>query len=155
MTELKTLKELDFRDARDAAKVLTMLFEGKDHAEIGEALGIARVNATLKIHRLMDTREFQNALTDEWVKQYRQMKIDNPKEAFKQLTRLVTQTITRHFENTQDITLTERRELVIVSAREYETAINAEVERALQTVNPRKQMDTAQTPSEASSIPPS
>ena len=142
MTELKDLKTLESRDIADAPRILAMLFEGKEHAEIAEALGLNRVTVTLKIHRLMDTREFQNALTEEWIKRYNLLKIDNPVHAFKMLTRLVSQTITRHSENTQDIKLTERRELVIVSAREYEDLISAEVNRALQAVGPRKQLDT-------------
>jgi len=154
MTELKDLKELESRDIADAPKILAMLFEGKEHSEIAEELGLNRVSVTLKIHRLMDTREFQNALTAEWLKRYRAMKVDNPREAFKQLTRLVSQTITRHSENTQDIKLTERRELVIVSVRDYQDAINGEIERTLQSINPRKQVDTTQAASETSSLPP-
>ena len=152
MTELKDLKDLNVRDVRDAPAVLALLFEGKKHEEIADALGLDRSNVTLKIHRLMDTKEFQNALTEEWVKRYREMKIEDPKQAFKQLTKLVSQTITRHLESTHDFTLTERRELVTISVRNYEDAIRAEVERALQTVGAGKQVDSTQATSKTSNV---
>jgi hypothetical protein len=141
---VKELSELDTRDIKDAPRVLAMLFEGKKHEEIATALGMERANVTLKIHRLMDTREFQNALTEEWIKRYNAMKVENPKEAFKSLTRLVAQTITRHFEASTEVSLTERRELVTVSVRNYEDEIRREVERALQCYGATKQVDSAQ-----------
>lgn len=146
----RNLIDLNSRDIADAPKILQMLFEGKEHAEIAQELGLHRCSVTEKIHRLMDTKEFQNALSAEWVKRYRQMQVDNPREAFKQLTRLVAQTITRHIESTEDIRITERCELVTASIRDYEAATEAELNRVLQANRPREPVDTAQAPSETS-----
>lgn len=146
----RALRDLNSRDIADAPKILQMLFEGKEHAEIAEELDLNRTTVTLKIHRLMDTQEFQNALSAEWVKRYRQMQIDNPREAFKQLTRLVAQTITRHIESTEDIRITERCELVTMSIRNYEAATEAELDRVLQANRAREPVDSSQTASETS-----
>jgi IS30 family transposase len=149
----KDLKELDSCDVADAPQVIAMLFEGKSHDEIADVLGMARASVTRKIHRLMDTREFQNALTEEWIKRYNTMRVDNPREAFKSLTRLVAQTITRHFESSSEVSLTERRELVTVSVRNYEDEIRREVERALQCHGLAKQVDSAQAPPKTGPVP--
>jgi predicted transcriptional regulator len=146
----RNLTELNSRDVRDAPVILQMLFEGKEHTEIAEKLGLNRTTVTLKIHRLMDTKEFQNALSAEWVKRYRQIQIDDPREAFKQLTRLVAQTITRHIESTEDIRITERCELVTMSIRNYEAATEAELDRVLQANRLREPVDSSQAASETS-----
>jgi len=146
----RNLTELNSRDIADAPRILQMLFEGKEHAEIASELGLNRTTVTLKIHRLMDTREFQNALSAEWVKRYRQMQIDNPREAFRQLTRLVAQTITRHIESTEDIRITERCELVTMSIRNYEAATEAELDRILQANRLREPVDSPPATSETS-----
>ena len=134
--ELRDLTDLDTRDIADAPKVLTMLFEGKTHMEIADALGLARQSITVKISRLMDTREFQNALADEWIKRYCKMKVDNPVHAFKMLTRLVAMTITRQYKTTQNVNINERAIVVMASAKEYEESIQAvvqaEIERTIQ-----------------------
>jgi len=143
--ELKNLEDLDRRDIIDAPKVLTMLFEGKTHMEIADALGLSRQTITEKISRLMDTREFQNALTEEWIKNYCKLRTDNPVHAFKMLTRLVAMTMTRHYETTQDININERAIVVTATAKEYEDSIQAEIQRVLQKINP----ETPALPSES------
>lgn len=148
----KELSELDTRDIVDAPHVLTMLFEGKQHWEIADALGMARATVTRKIHRLLDTKEFQNALMAEWVKRYGEMRGLDARTAFKNLTRLVSQGITRHIESKEDVRLTERRELVTVSIRNYEAEIEEELNRTLRPDSPRKQVDTAQAAPEASPV---
>jgi hypothetical protein len=150
MLETKDLKELDSRDVADAPRVMAMLFEGKEHTEIADALGMEQASITRKIHRLMDTREFQNALTTEWIRRYGEMQISNPKEAFKHLTRLVAQTITRHFESNQEVTLTERRELVTIAIRNYEAETEAELDRILQANRLREPVDSTPSTPETS-----
>jgi hypothetical protein len=146
----KELAELDTRDITDAPRVLAMLFEGKQHWEIADALGMDRSCVTRKIHRLLDTREFQNALMGEWIKRYGEMKVKDAKEAFKHLTRLVSQGITRHLETTEDVRVTERRELVTLSIRNYEAETEAELNRVLQANRAREPVDSAPAASETS-----
>jgi len=153
--ELKNLVEMDTRDIADAPVVFQMLFEGRDHAEIAKELKMERTGCTRKIHRLLNTREFQNALMAEWVKRYQAMNVEDARLAFKQLTRLVSQGITRRFEGNETVKLTERRELVTVHIRDYERQIEEELERALPTNSPQKPVDTTPATRQTSRIPSS
>lgn len=141
--EAKSLLDLDMRDIGDAPIVFQMLFEGKDHSEIAKALNMERTGCTRKINRMLNTREFQNALMAEWVKRYNAMNVEDARLAFKQLTRLVSQGITRHFEGSETVKLTERRELVTVNIRDYEREIAKELDRALPADRPKQPVDSS------------
>lgn len=148
MNEIKkpvwNLEQLDMRDIEDAPTVFAMLFNGKTHEEIAEALGVERSTCTHKIHRLVATREFQNALRNEWVQRYTEMVKEDPRLAFKQLSRLVATALTRHIEAESTINMTKREESVTVHIGDYERQLEEELVRALRANRAEKPVDTAQ-----------
>ena len=76
-------------DQRHLPKIKAMLLEGASQLDISRALNLRRETVNRKIHRWMKTEDFETWLKHVWIDLYSTIRGEDPKEAFRQVTKLI------------------------------------------------------------------
>jgi len=76
-------------DKKHLPKIKSLLLQGKSQVEISVALGLRRETVNRKIRRWMQTEDFEQWLKEVWLDLYREVRHDNPVEAFRQISKIL------------------------------------------------------------------
>jgi len=76
-------------DRKHLPKIKSLLLQGKSQVEISVALGLRRETVNRKIRRWMQTEDFEQWLKEVWLDLYREVRHDNPVEAFRQISKIL------------------------------------------------------------------
>jgi len=93
------------KDKVDIEKIKQMLIEHKTQLDMSRELGLRRETVNRKIHRWVQTDDFENWLKTAWLQQYQNV---DSTEAFRALTSLVGKMLTRKIEAKAELTETKR-----------------------------------------------
>jgi len=76
-------------DQRHLPKIKAFLLEGNNQLDISRALNLRRETVNRKIQRWMKTEDFEIWLKQVWMDLYGEIRQDDPKEVFRQVTKLI------------------------------------------------------------------
>ena len=124
-------------DQRHLPIVKNMLLEGKNQLDISRAINRRRETVNRLIGRWMQTKDFEFWLREAWLDKYQ--KVDDV-EAFRALTKLLASTFTRKIEahTVEEIKIDEKHVTIIA---DYNRAVEAAVNRDIQALRARQQVD--------------
>ena len=126
-------------------QLLTLLFKGHiTFTEAANQIGITRQRAYRLWNRWKQTEEAQQ-IDNEWWNLYLTVKDQNPEKALECLTRLKYRLTTEKVEVKENVKVEEKHVTIIA---DYTNAISAAVNRDIQSLRAKQQMDTpeSQTP---------
>lgn len=89
---------LSATDRLDIAKIKQYVLDGKNQTEMSQLLGKRRETVNRKIARWMQTSDFDEWLGSLWLEHYSELRDEDKKEAFRQLTKLFVAKQTRRVE---------------------------------------------------------
>ena len=75
------------------------LLKGSSYERIGDQLGVTRRTIDRDMDTFLQSGEFETWLKEEWVRLHTQIIHDNPTEAYRNLTKLVSRLLTRRVES--------------------------------------------------------
>ena len=76
-------------DRRHLPKIKAMLLEGASQLDISRTLHLRRETVNRKIQRWMKTEDFEIWLKQIWIELYGEIKREDPREVFRQVTKLI------------------------------------------------------------------
>ena len=97
------------------------LLKGLTRDQIGAKCGRTEKTIDRDIKAWVESGQFETWIKEEWIRLHHIIIHENPTEAYRQLTRLLGQTLTRRIESKAEIT--ERIELVEIDVSETEDEI--------------------------------
>jgi hypothetical protein len=138
---------------RRLPKIKAGLLDGKTSQEIADQLHVRRETIERDKQAFRSSGIFEDWIREEWMRLHQIIVEEEPSEAYRQVSRLVGQMLTRKIERKDEIRISEERKLTINIREllaEYEPALERARHRNLQTNNPTEQMDPAQANPETS-----
>lgn len=93
MSQMSQKVTLSNADKRHLPRIKAFLLEGKNQLDISRALNLRRETVNRKVRRWMQTEDFDLWLKEVWVDLYRQVRREDVKEAFRQVTKLLTKSL--------------------------------------------------------------
>ena len=79
-------------------KIKALLLEGKNQIEISQLLNLRRETVNRKIQRWIKTEDFETWIKEEFLRLHNKIIQLNPEEAYRQVTKLVSNMLTRKIE---------------------------------------------------------
>jgi len=99
---------LSATDRLDIAKIKGFILDGKNQSEIAVLLKKRRETVNRKIARWMQTLDFDEWVGSLWLEHYGELRKEDKREAFRQLTKLFVAKQTRKIEASTTTTIDER-----------------------------------------------
>jgi len=124
-------------------KIKQDLLSGQTITQIAEHCGVQDKTIDRDLAKFRNSGEFEEWLKEEWMRIHYIIIHENPTEAYRNLTKLVSNMLTRRIEAlTITKEVTENRDITIIA--DYTTAVEAAINRDLEALRTRKQMDTTE-----------
>jgi hypothetical protein len=118
------------------------LLEGLNYTTIGKKCGVTERTIDRDVHAWLESGQFETWIKQEWLRLHNIVLRKHPVEAYKQITRLLGQTLTRRMEVKEEIKVEEKHVSIVA---DYTKAIEAAVNRDVEALRARKQVDTETT----------
>lgn len=125
-------------DLRDISKIKGLILQHKNQTEMAVTLGKSRETINRKISRWMQTEDFNQWANTLWLEQYGEISLEDKKEAFRQLTKIICSKQTRKTHVTEEITKQVNVKITSINEalKKYEFVFNRAAEINLSAHNP-------------------
>lgn len=130
------------------------LMKGDTTAVIGKALGVYEKTIDRDIKAFVESGEFETWIKTEWLRLHNQIIHEDPTEAYRNITKLLSRMIIQKREIKQDLTVKEEHVTTVnLTLSEYQQALDEAARLNIQSNNQKQQVDAAQTTPKTTVIP--
>lgn len=139
------VKKFDYSDAQNCTvgmskwtlmrlpKIKEGLMSGMTQLEIAELCGVSRRTISCDIQCWVESREFESWLKSEFVELYGKTKVDDPIQAFRELSKIVSRMVTSKREVQEDINVKRESTSINLNMEEMNSeAVSAMVKNYLE-----------------------
>ena len=120
------------------------LLLGKNIDQIAEHCGVKNKTIDRDLAKFRNSGEFEEWLKEEWMRIHHIIIHEDPTEAYRNLTKLVSTMLTRRIEKRLEVTeQVDIRDITIIA--DYTAAVNSAVNRDLKALRAEQQVDTTES----------
>lgn len=127
------------------------LLKGLNYTQIGAKCGVTERTIDRDVKVWVSSGDFEDWIKEEWIRLHQIVVNESPIEAYKNLTKLVGNMLTRKIERKEQLEIREKVEINITELlANYEPALTRARESNIRQNNPAEQVDSSQANSETS-----